>query len=486
MKIAGIFLQQIETCPHMDPDPEEPLGVEYVLAAAQEQGHEVELFTLLEMSIDELEKSICRFNPDIVAFSVFTKHAPLTELFAERLKRLLPHIFIITGGPHPTAEPSFVLHPSIDACVLGEGELTFCQLLDALDGHNDISRVRGLAVEKDGEIYFSGVRERIYDLDSLPLPLRETRYYEYPGYSISYPMMSKCNWRPVLFSRGCTMPCEFCSSRQLWGNSVCFRSPSNVISELKYLRDSQDVNFVFFEDLTFTLNKRRFSDLCRLLEKENLGIQWACETHVSTVNKEIISLMKLSGCTKILWGIENLNDKNLIKLQKRQTSSMIQRSLHLAASEGILNWGCCIIGFPWENEGDILKTADLLSELDIHQLRLSIATPLPGCQWYKDMPKSSLNPDLSLYDTNHLVYDHPTISPARMKKLQNEVFVRFYRSTKYRNKVAKMIRNFPHLNDSFDEFLAYIDGNIDKILGGQKEITKIHVHENSLTDKILI
>jgi radical SAM superfamily enzyme YgiQ (UPF0313 family) len=183
--------------------------------------------------------------------------------------------------------------------------------------------------------------------------------------------------------------------------------------------------------------------------------------------------MRNSGCTKILWGVESLSDSTLSRINKQQNCIDVKTSLAAAADCGILNWGCYIIGFPWENEKDILKAAEDLPSLNIHQLRLTIATPFPGSEWFAKLPNSALNPDFSLYDTNHLVYDHPTISPERMKELQNEIFVHFYRSSMYRNNVARMIKKFPHLRESFDEFLAYIDSQIKNILSGEKEITEI-------------
>ena len=149
-----------------------------------------------------------------------------------------------------------------------------------------------------------------------------------------------------------------------------------------------------------------------------------------------------------------------------------------------MNWAFYIIGFPWESEKDILDATDSLPNLGIHQLRISIATPFPGSQWHREMPKSALHPDLSLYDTNHLVYDHPTISPERMKELQNEVFIRFYRSPRYHERIVKMTKKFPHLRESFDEFLAYIDSQIELLETGQKDITQVYALDECAGRKV--
>lgn len=472
MRVAGVFLQDLWTDHRLDPDPEEPLGIEYVLASAKAKGHTVRLFTVLDAPVEDLWQEILKFEPDVVGFSVFTTHAPRTLETARRLKQRKPGILTVAGGPHPSAVPDFVLSPSIDVCVLGEGEITFCELLDTFERGGPLHGVPGVAVASRERVVFGPPRVRNDNLDALPLPLREKRYYAQPAYSISYPPAKEINWRPMLFSRGCTMPCRFCSSRDLWGNQVRFRSPKGVVEELRILRDDDGVNWVFFEDLTFTLNPRRFLELCDALKKAGLGIHWACETHVNTVTEDLILAMKSAGCVKILWGIENLSDSSLQRLRKRQTHRDIKRSLGLAAKHGILTWGCFIIGFPWETEKEILALREDLSRIDVHQLRVSIATPLPGSDWHKEMPASALNPDLSLYDTNHLVYDHPTISPRRMKELQREVFTSFYQSTAYRDRVARMCHEFPHLRESFDEFLSFIDSDVILLDEGLRDISQ--------------
>lgn len=485
MRIAGLFPQVIAVDARLDPDPEEPLGIEYVLAAAAQYGNEVALFTPLMVSLECLSTAIAQFRPDVLAVSLYTPHVPDALMICSQVRQLCPDVVVVVGGPHASAEPVIVLDPNIDIVVIGEGEATFCDLLRILEDSGDLRSVRGIAFEEQGRVTMTSPRGRIAALDSLAYPLYERRYYDLRAWSVSYPRMSNTVYAPMVFSRGCSMPCEFCSSHELWGHEVHSRSPRNVVAEMKHLRDTYGVNFIYFEDLTFTLRRERFLDLCNAMEEEKTGLHWGCETHVNAVLLTHLRAMAAAGCTKILWGVENLDDGGLLRMKKQQTSSDVRRSLAQAADVGILNWGCYIIGFPWESERDILGTSAHLVEYDIHQLRLSIATPFPGSQWYKQMPASSLNPNLALYDTNHLVYDHPTISPERMKDLQNEVFVRFYKSAKYRDRAANMVRRFPHLRESFDEFLSYIDSKIALLEGGETEITEIYGPQALVVERVL-
>jgi radical SAM superfamily enzyme YgiQ (UPF0313 family) len=132
----------------------------------------------------------------------------------------------------------------------------------------------------------------------------------------------------------------------------------------------------------------------------------------------------------------------------------------LANESGMLVWGYYMIGFGWETKESILTSTQKLPELGIHRLRLGIVTPFPGCQWYREIDKSLLDPDLSLYDTQHLVYQHPTISPTEMEALMWEVYRSFYHSPTYKKRVEATRKKYPYFGNSFDEFLHYIYQNV--------------------------
>lgn len=481
MNIVGIFPEDVTRVDSkLDPDPEEPIGIEYILSAAQKDGHDIHLTLPLNITFEEYIYDIIKYAPDVLAISMFSKHADTAKRVANAVKHILPNVIVVAGGPHPSAKPDFVLGADIDFCVIGEGEVTFIELLRCIETKGDLAHIKGISFkDKNGKLVITPTRSRIKDLDSLEYPVRFRECYDYDGYGLYSPKVTELKCASVIYSRGCPYNCKFCSSPSLWKNKVYCRSICNVIEEVRYLIKEYGVNYIFFEDLTFTMDSNRIVNLCEEFIRAKLGIHWWCQTSVNNVDANLLSLMKASGCTKIGWGIETTNDDALRKLGKPGThhsviSQEAFKSLSYASDLGLINLGYTMIGLPWENEEDILKSPYELCNYDIHHLRIGIATPLPGSQWYNEISKSALNPDLSLYDTNHLVYDHPTISPERMKELQNEVFIRFYRSPRYHERVVKMTKKFPHLRESFDEFLAYIDSQIELLETGQKDITQVY------------
>lgn len=464
MKVAGIFPQEIAGN-FLDTDSEESLGIEYILAVAEQAGHKTKLFIPSNISFAEMTNQVIAWQPDVVGIQLFTKHMPIGLSIAKAIKRVLPQTIIVAGGPHPSAVPEIVLGKSIDFSVIGEGEQTFVELLSAIEGGLDYNTVRGISFKTDGRLIITGSRQRIEDLDSLPFPTRDRRFYKTNTVdcTLLFPPPSESVGASILASRGCPSNCYFCSSPSLWQRVIRHRSAQEVVKEIRLMQEQFDVNFVFFEDLSFSLGSRqKVLELCQEIIRQKIKISWWCETNVGAVDKNLLKVMKQAGCHTITFGVESLDDESLKKMRKAQgqTFSQIQKSVSLANEAGMLVWGVYIIGFPWETKESILTNAQMLPRLGIHRLRVSIATPLPGSQWYREIDKSLLNPDLSLYNTDHLVYEHPTITPEEAKELQHKVCRMFYYSPAYWSHVQKTIKRFPYFSKSFEEFLCYVYQNV--------------------------
>jgi radical SAM superfamily enzyme YgiQ (UPF0313 family) len=216
-------------------------------------------------SMEELTRSVIDWKPDVVGFQVYTCQVPDALSSASEIKRSLPQVLIVAGGPHPSAMP---MGKPIDVNVIGEGELTFRELLAAIEAGQDYRRIPGIAYQGlDGQMVQSEPRERIEDLDGLPFPMRfDPHTYRYvPGSpcTLFYPPPSECIWTSMVTSRGCTRKCKFCSSPSLWKGCVKFRSIESVIDEIRFLQQEYGVNLIFFEDLTFGLNNSWVKDFCQ-------------------------------------------------------------------------------------------------------------------------------------------------------------------------------------------------------------------------------
>ena len=473
MKVALVYPQEYKPEPWLDPDWEDPIGLGYIGAIAQQMGHEAKLFVPIAESIKELTDLVVEWKPDVVAMQLYTCQVPVASRMMRDIRNRIDTI-IIAGGPHPTAISSIVQYDlkrhwgsPYNLAIIGEGEKTFFELLATLDevgySRKNFREIPGLAFMAEGvrqKLVQTKPRPRIENLDELPFPIKtDPRLYKYKRggpCSLYFPAPSECVWASIITSRGCNRKCSFCSSSRMWRWTVKYRSPANVLEEIRYLQEEYEVNSLFFEDLTFSHNPRKVAELCEYFIKNKLDISWWCQTTVASADPGLFSLMRKAGCRTVAFGIESFDNEGLRRMGKRgQTETNIKRALEMAVDAGLMTWGYYIIGFPWETEESILHDAEKMIELPLHRLRLSIATPLPGSEWFDKMTyeKSS---DWSEYDTNHLVYDHPTLKPDRLKDIQREIFQRFYRSRSYGDRVAEMVKKHPELKDSFDAHLTYV------------------------------
>ncbi|MRR59126.1 MAG: B12-binding domain-containing radical SAM protein, partial [Deltaproteobacteria bacterium] len=149
-----------------------PLGLLSIAAFLEEKGIPVEVMDCYgaPSTIEQHAADILARNPDVVGFSCTTSSFLEGYAIAERVKEQRPDIRIVFGGAHAcTVGPSLLdSFPAVDFLVIGEGEVTFAELMSS--GFRNMAAVPGIGFRQDGKGILSSVRENIPDLDSLPFP----------------------------------------------------------------------------------------------------------------------------------------------------------------------------------------------------------------------------------------------------------------------------------------------------------------------------
>ncbi len=310
---------------------------------------------------------------------------------------------------------------NIDFAVIGEGEVTFKELIKTLWRGGDVSKVDGIAYWDKG-IKVTRSRERIKDLDCLKFPLRvKSQVKEKFFLSITY-------------SRGCPFGCSFCDSKKIWGTQVFWRSPKNVVKEIKELQKMGAKEF-YFTDLTFNLDKGRVLALCDEIKKERLNINYGTMCTPRLMDRELLERMRESGCRRIQYGIETFDEATLKMLggkKETQVFSKIKEVLNLTSSVGIHMRNFFMIGYPTDNKEKLLQTRKVLKILyeDIKKskspagdIRITFFTPLPTQSLYERYRKKNLllTEDFSKYTTNIPVVKCG-VSPGELIKIRDDIY----------------------------------------------------------------
>jgi len=373
-----------------------PLGLGYIGAAVREHSHEVQGYDLC-VSKDTIDRYylkadkefiglIREFSPDFIGMSCTTTNRINVGFWSEAFKKHLPEVRIIVGGPHPYFLPESYLrtYPLVDVVVLGEGEKTIVDYLQACsDGHN-IREVKGIAFEnRSGEVIVNPAQDVIDDLDSIAFPAHDL--FPMEKYDMKFGTI-KGPAATIITSRGCGNSCKFCSTANYW-EKVRFRSAKNVVDEIEYVmkRFSFIRNFIFFDD-TFTSNKKHKTAICHEIVKRNLDINWACWSRTNVVDDEHFELLKMAGCTTVSHGIESGNDDMLKTIGKHSTVEKNYKALTLGKKYGICSRGTMIAGMPEEKFSWAIDSVFFManSGTSPKDLFISLRTFIfPGTYWEK-------------------------------------------------------------------------------------------------------
>jgi len=323
----------------------------------------------------EVEDIIKKERPNIIGIGFTTDKYKSACNVAKIAKKIDKNIIVIIGGPHPTAMPEETIkEPFFDILVRGEGEHTVLELMKVFLEKGDLIKVKGITFKRGDEIQSTPDRPLIQNLDTLPFPARELLINEKD--------MPPDVMGNLITSRGCACGCTFCASNKLWGRTVRNRSPSVVIKEIKHIRKKYGTrNFIFWDD-TFTADSRRVVEICSLIRKNNLRIQWACQTRVDNIYEKLLDKMWLSGLQTLCFGIESGDSGVLRKIKKGITVKQIKDSCFLAKKKGIKILTSFMIGYSEESEKSLNSTIVLFKELNPEYVAAAVSIPYPGTEDY--------------------------------------------------------------------------------------------------------
>ncbi|MER2599618.1 MAG: radical SAM protein [Caldilineales bacterium] len=361
-----------------------PLGLGYLAAIAEQDGHEVRIhdFGLVpDQPLAEDAQEVIDFKPDIVALTSMTTSYHYVEQLAARLKAALS-VPVIIGGPHATSLPDGTLaNPNIDFLIFGEGEYIFRDFLRAYTaGDTHWEQIQGLWYKENGKIIPGGSRKPIEDLDALPWPSRHLfDLGKYPLYAPNgEPMLT------ILSSRGCPYNCSFCF-KGIVGRSYHQRSPENIVAELRHVAETYGIrNFYFIDDL-FTIDLKRLEKILDYFIDQNLDFRWRCLARVDRVSQPLLKKMYRAGCRQIHYGIESGNDDVLRRTAKHIDLQQVRDAIRWTEEAGIRSKGYFILGLPGDDEATMQETIEFAASLELTEAMFSIATPFPGTALWNEL-----------------------------------------------------------------------------------------------------
>jgi radical SAM superfamily enzyme YgiQ (UPF0313 family) len=345
----------------------------HLAASLRAAGHEVAV--RIEPTLAGVRRAVLDEQPRAVAFSFTHCEQAYALAAAQAVKQVAPHVLTLAGGPHPTLHPELALRPELDVVCRGEGELTFVELAERLDGGRAWDDRPNLAFARDGRLTVNAVRPLIEDIDALPLPWRDG-YYRY----------SFLRDNPVKYfftGRGCPFHCTFCFNsayRGLYPNAehyVRHFGVERLMAELHEVKARWPMRLVRFEDDVFTLDRGRLLALLDRYTRE-IGLPYLCYIRAGE-SEEVIARLAQTGCRTVLFGIETGNEERRERLlRKGVTNAQIIATARLLHRYGLHFFTTNMLALPGETWADTLATLRLNQQLRVKDVWCSVFQPYAG------------------------------------------------------------------------------------------------------------
>jgi len=319
------------------------------------------------LSYEAIRERVRRFAPDIVGLTAFTNEIKPAARVARMVKALSPTIAIAVGGVHASVLPERTLaeFPEFDCVAVGEGEITFAELVTALNRGTSLTTVPGLCLRDGGGVARTPERELVQDLDTLPLPA-----WDLLPPSPRYLFMTQ---------RGCTYRCPFCVNPN--GRVVRTRSIEHVMAELEEIiaRGGEEL---YVCDELFTADRERTHRVLDAMIAADIGrkLRWSAQAHVNLVDRDLFVKMKAAGCFICGLGIETGDPEIMRSIKKGLTMERVVAARNAARDAGLPIEGLLIIGHPYETWASAMRTIEFTVKLNPERPIIGVMVPYPGTE----------------------------------------------------------------------------------------------------------
>ena len=436
-----------------------PLGLAYISSCLKDRGFKVDILDavgeapknrtgyfkgyLVGLGLKEVVEKI---NPNTLAIGIsviFTHEWPVAVKLVSLIKEKFPNIPVILGGEHISALPEFSMNTSsADYIVMGEGEETIIELMNAIKNKSSVEKIEGIGYKKNNEVVINNRRNRRKSIDEIPYPDWDS--FNVKGYHDSRlvgGMYSDGITIPILATRGCPYQCTYCSSPNMWSPLWLPRDPKLVVDEIEYHVKKFGAKNFPFQDLTAIIKKDWVKAFCEELIKRDLNINWQLPsgTRSEAIDSEVAVLLKKSGMSSMAYAPESGSDETRKMIKKQMKTDRLLESIDATAKADLNLSVFLVIGFPHDLPKHLEENKNFVEVLAKHgvtDLSIAFYMALPGTELF-----------YSLYDSNKIKLDKqyfthildsmglypskkycPAISPVGLFLWKMKLYLKFYKS----------------------------------------------------------
>lgn len=366
--------------------PYPPLGLLYIAAWLEENGFPTRVFDSTFQSLEILKKTILEEKPDLVGIytNLMTKLNVLWIIQFIKSREDLKSTKIILGGPEVRNHKEKFLEYGADIIVFGEGEETMLDLVKTgnFENPDELYTIPGIAFKQNNTVVVTPERVLIRDIDRLPFPGRDKINLQL--YFDAWKQKHGISMVNVNTMRGCPFSCKWCS-RAVYGSSYRRRSPKLVVDEIEWLQSNYQFDMIWFVDDVFTINHKWLHEFAAEVRNRDIKMSYEIITRSDRVNTEVLMLLKESGCFRVWIGAESGSQKVIDAMDRRVKVDQVRETIKLVKSYGMQSGTFIMLGYPGEEEKDIIETLHHLKYSNPDLYTITVAYPIKGTALYSEV-----------------------------------------------------------------------------------------------------
>jgi anaerobic magnesium-protoporphyrin IX monomethyl ester cyclase len=371
--------------------PYPPLGLLYLKSHLTARGFSVSVFDSTFRSFDEFRALLQRERPPVVGLYVNLMTKTTVLRMAAECRR--QGALVVMGGPEPAPSAERYLEHGADVVVVGEGEITLEELLPALvkaPGRRDWSKIAGLVYrDETGALVRTSPRALIRDLDAQPWPDRDA--IDIGLYLDAWRNRHGRGSVSLITARGCPYTCRWCS-RSVFGETHRRRSVASVADEVEGIVERYNPEMVWFADDVFTIHRGWTLAFATEMRRRGLRIPFECISRAERIDEDVAEALQSLGCFRLWIGSESGSQRILDAMDRRVKVEEVQRATRLLQANGIEVGMFLMLGYPGEQQADIVATVDHLKRARPDVFLTTVAYPITGTPFHAEVADRVITP----------------------------------------------------------------------------------------------
>lgn len=343
---------------------------------------------------DILQSYITKNNIDFVGLGGLSGEYSDIFRVVSYVRRIDHNVIIQVGGGIMTADPMVTMQalPDVDFGIIGEGEQTSVELIDAIARGLDVTSVNGIIYRGENGLRITNRRVEIDDLDTLPLPDYEG--FNYAEYLRLNPDLSdegkKYSQVSVIGGRSCKYNCTFCFHPS--GSKYRQRSLDSIFSEIDYLIKNYDISYIALREELFATDNERVRQFCERVRVYDFD--WSIQLRIDSINQELVDLLKNTRCRYLFVGVESADDRVLKSMRKGITLTQIEHALDMLRDAGLNSRSGVIFGDTVETFETAMFTLDWFKKnYTKYRMFVDMIIAFPGSVLYRRACDSGVIPN---------------------------------------------------------------------------------------------